>query len=258
METRHLSRYPFLKAASELVRSNSVSLDDLLSHPAYEESRRRGKQRVLDALNDLKVGQAPASGDEGANLLEVLSYPVARVLVSCVADEFLVRRYALAEAKTMNERLETEELDVVIEVAEDLDVSAHLEDEKLSMHFCDFLTYTSGLRGKEWKLVNHEMKKGYVLLSKKKFGRVLEQALSERIEMELPLPVTDEIIGAVSADVAEISEIVSQLREKMRDQDFGEITITKFPPCMKKLTSMAEKGENMPHAGRFAITTFLS
>ncbi|QLH74817.1 MAG: DNA primase large subunit PriL [Methanomassiliicoccales archaeon] len=258
METQLLSRYPFLKAASELVRSSNVSLDELLTHRAYEGPRARGKQRVMDALNDLKVGLVPTSSDEGAILLEVLSYPVARVLVSCVADEFLVRRYALAEAKTMHERLETEDLDIVVEVAEDLGVTAHRDGDVLSMHFCDFLRYTSGLRGKEWKLVNHELRKGFVVLPKKKFARVLEQALAEKIGMELPLPVSDDIMEAMAKDVAEITAVVSQMRERMKEQGFGEVSITKFPPCMKKLTVMAEKGENMPHAGRFAITTFLS
>jgi DNA primase large subunit len=72
------------------------------------------------------------------------------------------------------------------------------------------------------------------------------------------LPVTEEIMGWVETDVSELRSMVEVMKEKYRAKDFGEISITRFPPCMKKLTSMAEKGENMPHAGRFALTTFLS
>lgn len=253
-----MARYPFMRAASEFVRSQGVSLEDLLSSYFYEGSRRRGRKRVTDALEDVKVTSSPVGSDEGEALQEILSYPVARILVSCIADEFLIRRYALAEAKAMSDRLGTEDITVLVEVADDLDVSAHLEGERLSMHFADFLRFTSGLRGKEWKLVNQEVHRGYIQLKKDKFARVLEQALAERIENELPLPVTDEILVLCKADVDELSQQVVQMREKYRANDFGEISITKFPPCMKKLASMAEKGENMPHAGRFAITTFLS
>lgn len=253
-----MARYPFLRAASDLVRSHGVTLDDLLGHSAYEESRRRGRQRVLDALNDVKVTSKPVGSDDMSILLELLSYPMARVLISCVADDFLIRRYAIAEAKTMNDRLATEDMDTIREVAEDLGVSAHLEGERLSMYFADFLRHTSALRGKEWKLVNHEVRSGYIFLGKNKFSRVLEQALAERIESELPLPITDEILKLVDTDVTELRTLVDEMREKYRAKDFGEVTMTKFPPCMLKLTSMAEKGENMPHAGRFALTTFLS
>ncbi|OPY34818.1 MAG: DNA primase large subunit PriL [Methanomassiliicoccales archaeon PtaU1.Bin124] len=257
MEINQLARYPFMRSASEFVRKYNVSLEELLSSYFYEESRRRGRQRVLDALEDVKVISNPVGSDEREAMLEILAYPVARILVSCIADDFLIRRYAIAEAKAMNDRLQTEDISILVEVAEDLGVSAHRDDERLSMHFADFLKYTSGLRGKEWKLVNQEVRSGYILLKKDKFARVLEQALAERIEGELPLPVTDDILAMCKADVDELAQKVAQMREKYRSNDFGEISITKFPPCMKKLASMAEKGENMPHAGRFAITTFL-
>lgn len=253
-----MARYPFMRAASDFVRAQGVSLEELLSSYFYEGSRRRGRKRVTDALEEAKVTSSPVGSDEGEALLEILSYPVARILVSCIADDFLIRRYALAEAKAMSDRLGTEDITVLVEVAKDLGVSAQLEAERLSMHFADFLRYTSGLRGKEWKLVNQEVLNGYIQLKKDKFARVLEQALAERIENELPLPVTDEIMALCKNDAEELSVLVAQMREKYRANDFGEISITKFPPCMKKLAAMAEKGENMPHAGRFAITTFLS
>ena len=63
----------------------------------------------------------------------------------------------LDEAKTLAERLHTEDVYLQMEVASDLGVSSLLDGELPSMHFCDFLRYTSGIRGKEWKLVNQEV-----------------------------------------------------------------------------------------------------
>jgi DNA primase large subunit len=257
MDAEFLARYPFVKEASEFVRNRAISLEDLTSHTTYPEARRRGLKRVLEALNDTKIKTNPASTEEEI-LNEVLSYPLARMIVSSVGDDLLIRRYAMGEAKTLAERLQTEDVHLQFEVASDLGVSSQLDGELPSMHFCDFLRYTSGIRGKEWKLVNQEVKKGYISLSKVKFSRVLEQALDEKIERELPLLVTEAIIEAFKEDIEEVTAQVEEIRSKYKGNEFGEVRIVNFPPCMKALVSQAQAGKNMPHAGRFAMTTFLN
>ena len=96
MEPMRLARYPFLREASEFVRSHGVSLEELLTHPAYSQARRRGKERVLDAIAEARIATKAIGYGEEEAMMEVLSYPIARMLVSCLADEFLTRRYALA------------------------------------------------------------------------------------------------------------------------------------------------------------------
>ncbi|HEY3421050.1 MAG TPA: DNA primase large subunit PriL [Methanomassiliicoccales archaeon] len=257
MDEKSLARYPFIKGASEIVRNKGVSLADLMSQNSFPEARRRGRKRVLEALNDTKI-QTNSTGTEEDILAELLSYPVARMIVSSVGDDFLIRRYAMGEAKTLADRLSTEDVYLQMEVASDLGVSSQLDGELPSMHFCDFLKYTSGIRGKEWKLVNQEVKKGYISLPKVKFARVLEQALDEKIEHELPLPVTEAIIDAFQEEVGEVSAQVEEIRSKYKGNEFGEVRIVNFPPCMKALVSQAQAGKNMPHAGRFAMVTFLN
>jgi DNA primase large subunit len=257
MEFRELALYPFLREATQFVKERQLGLDDLIGHTMTAEARRRGKSRVLTALSDLSVPNSPVTSKDEA-VQEILSYPYARILVSCTGDEALVRRYALAEAKTFNERLKREDVATIIALAGELEVEASLEDGALRMHFTDFLSYTSGLRGPEWKLVNQDMRRGFVLLEKNKFVRVLEQALDEKIEDELPLPVNDELLEAVRTDLVEVIAALDAYKERYRDEGFGEVSILKFPPCMKKLVAMAQAGQNMPHAGRFALASFLS
>ncbi|MHC1679627.1 MAG: DNA primase [Methanomassiliicoccales archaeon] len=257
MEFRDLALYPFLRDATLFVKERQLGLDDLIGHTITAEARRRGKSRVLTALSELAIPNSPVTSEDEA-VQEILSYPYARILVSCIGDEALVRRYALAEAKTFNERLKKEDVATIIALAKELEVEASLEDGTLRMHFTDFLSYTSGLRGPEWKLVNQDMRKGFVLLEKNKFVRVLEQALDEKIEDELPLPVNDELLDAVKVDLEEVIAALDAYKEKYRDEGFGEVSILKFPPCMKKLVAMAQAGQNMPHAGRFALASFLS
>jgi DNA primase large subunit len=257
MEYRALARYPFLREATLFVKEHQLGLDELVSDIATAEARRRGKERVMSALRELTVPNNPVGSEEEA-VQEILSYPYARILVSCIGDEVLVRRYALAEAKAFNDRLRKEDMGTVVLLAKELEVEAVRDEEGLRMHFTDFLGYTSGLRGPEWKLVNQDLRSGYVYLEKGRFVRVLEQALNERIEDELPLPVNDEILDATEDDRRDIVAALEEHKERYRGEGFGEVSILKFPPCMRRLVAMAQSGQNMPHAGRFALTSFLS
>jgi len=256
MDVREYARYPFLRGASEFVKGSKVELEDLLSHSAFSQARMRGKERVLDAIEKASIDDNPMVTEE-ERLQEILSYPMARILVSCVGDGFLIRRYSLAEAKTAYDRMQTEKVETLMEIASELGVEATLVDGVPSMHFTDFLRFTSGLRSKEWKLVNTEVKRGMVSLPKIKFARVLEQALHDKIEDELPLPVTRSMLDVLKPDIGELKMLAEQMKDRYQVEGFGEVDVESFPPCMKRLVAMAQAGENISHPGRFALTSFL-
>lgn len=256
MDSLHYARFPFMKGATIYVRSQGVDLQALLASEAFAQARLRGKQRVLDALNEGRISSCPTAGEQ-ERLVEVLSYPVARMLVSCAGDGFLTRRYALAEAVTMNESLQHESPEFIVAVADELGVEAGIHDGTIRTHFSSFLRFTSRMRSKEWKLVNTEVRAGYVYLSKQRFSRILQQALQERIEDELPLEVSKDIMARLRPQTAEIRALVEERKQHFKAQDLGKISIVKFPPCMRRLVGIAQAGENMPHSGRFALTAFL-
>jgi DNA primase large subunit len=256
MEVREFARYPFLSGASAYVKDSKVELEDLLGHSAFSQARFRGKKRVLDAIERVAIDDA-AMATEDDQLQEILSYPMARILVSCVGDGFLIRRYALAEAKTAYERMQTEKVEVLMGMAKELGVEADLVEGVPRMHFTDFLRFTSGLRSKEWKLVNTEVVKGMVSLPKIRFARVLEQALHDKMEDELPLPVTKWMRDALKQDVNELKALAEQMKDRYQAEELGEVDVECFPPCMRRLVAMAQAGENIPHIGRFALTSFL-
>jgi len=250
------AKYPFLRDAAEHVKDHGIALDELLTHRAFQGARARGKARVIDALMHGIIQIRPMANEEDC-LEEILSYPMARMYVSGVDDRFLTRRYALAEGVAMRERLEREDLDMVEEVAYQLDVAASQEGNLLRIHFTDYLRYTSRMRSKEWKLVNTEVKRGYVFLSQAKFARVLQQALQDRLESELPLPLNDDILNALGDDVRELKDSATVMRNQYKAEDFGTVSVENFPPCMKHFIGMAQAGENMPHSARFSLTAFL-
>lgn len=256
MDEYRLAKFPFLREAARFVKEAGVTLDNVMNDPAFVEAIALGKARVEDALQSGMIGEFPKTSREEC-LLEILSYPVARIIVSCINDSFLIHRYALAEAVTMNKRLSDESVESLTSIADELGVKTAVIDESLRMHFTSYLRYTSRIRSIDWKLVNTEIHGGFVYLSKQRFTRILQQALQERIEDELPLEVNDDILNRFSTIISEIREMVNARKSKYRAEDFGKVSIVNFPPCMKRFIGMVQAGENIPHSGRFALTAFL-
>ncbi len=276
LDQKTAARYPFLKESADLLRQKGVTLETLISSLAYERARTLGKERVLEAIEFAKVVERPIATETDA-MNELLSYPVARMLVSCLGDEKFVRRYAIAEAKLANARLSSEVeraketklrrggappsggggADFVIRVAEELGLSVHMVGDSLAVDFSDYLRFSSAIKSKSWKLVNQDVRNGETLVDVKRLVRLVEQMITEKIVSELPLPVTDLIIEALTDDVEEIGSFLEQKRAEQPKKDFGKVSIVRFPPCMKKLLEMIRAGENVPHTGRFAIVAFL-
>jgi DNA primase large subunit len=96
MERRH-ARYPFLPGAREAV---AAAEEDVTAAATEDAVLERAGDRVQRAITDGTTGRPHAS-----TRVELLSYPVARMLVSSIEDPALVRKYAASEARTAIERL---------------------------------------------------------------------------------------------------------------------------------------------------------
>ena len=258
MDTLRAARYPFLQEASAFAESNSADIVALIMSPSYAEARRRGVDRILGAIRSSEVNYVPISFGDYERLMEVLSYPYARILVSCLNDRFLTKRYALAEAVKMNKTLSDEErASTVISIAKELGVDAVAKDDTLMMHFTDYLRLSSRIKSVDWKLVNSELFNGHVFLSTEKFCRALQNALQDKIESELPINVPKEIKDAVHKDVKHIEITLNEMKSRFGDNVGGDVSVEEFPPCMRALLAGTQNGLNLPHSGRFALVAFL-
>lgn len=250
------AKYPFLKESAEYVKGTGVTLEALVSGIAYERARMRGKERVMEVLHEGAIEDHPLTTEADA-VVELLSYPVARMIVSAVADPMFVRRYAIAEAKKANERLRNEDTAFVLRVAEELGLDVAIEQSRFSIDFVDFLRFSAKMRSRSWKLVNQELVRGRVMLTKPRLVRMIEAVLTERFSSELPLEVNDTILERFSKEIEEIKANLEERRREQQAEGMGRFSIVRFPPCMRKLLEMIRAGENVPHSGRFALVAFL-
>lgn len=256
------ARYPFLEAARDSVATEAVNLATVVEQD--QAVVERAMQRVITAIEDGETGEPHRDAR-----VELLSYPVARVLVSVVDERVLVRKYARAEAATAYDRFtadltETVELKSVSSTG--LDLEALLAEfnlqtavrETTTGYRVDVGTYlplAEDLWEDEWRLVNRALADGEVPVEEDELLTLLREAIRGRIEDGLPFDVPDAIATALEKQAAEVQEVLADL-ELTREID--TVVPDLFPPCMKALLDQIQKGEHLPHHSRFAITAFLA
>ena len=253
MDVFGFANYPFVNGALRYVDGLDFNLDELFSELVFEGVRERGKGRILEAMGD-GISKPSISDKTGAEK-ELLSYPVARILVSCINDTYLIRRYALAEAKSAHELLKKLPVASLKEFASEFNIDATIGEHASDMHFTDYIRFA--VRDPKWKLINRNMKHGRVSLSKDEFARILEEAVRKRIESNLPAEVPPEICSALENSIQEIRSEMEARRSEFSIEEFKEIMPDCFPPCVVHALSGVQSGVNLTHSMRFALTSFL-
>jgi DNA primase large subunit len=273
-EAARLCFYPFLSAASNSVEVSGVTLDDVIKAAAFERARVRGKERITEAIQEGTVSKPMIMRTAQAEM-ELLSYPFARILVSCIGNAHLVRRYALSEAKSAYTKLKEDSsrgssaaTDIIYEMAREFDIHADLsglpqEHLQVQLPFVDYLRYTTNLRDKRWKLVNRGLEKGQVSLRKNEFLRIVQEAIYERIKKDLPMEVPEALCKSIQKYAIDIEAELEERRKKFGDSGFESSAGFRvkdpscFPPCITHILANLKEGVNVPHTARFAVTAFL-
>jgi len=259
MDARTAARFPFLKGSVDYAGRNGPDLYDVLTDDRYSEVRTRGIKRVTGAISNHTIEDVALSGRDAERLCmnEILSYPYARILVSCINDRLLTKRYALAEAERMSALLNVEKSSINIIISE-LEINAQKAGGGIvNMHFADYLRYSYVMKATEWKLINMDIRNGYVRLSEEKFIRLLQNAYRARIEEELPLDVPPDIRELVSDEVDLVNEELRRMKNRLNPTAGQAVKNEFLPPCIKGIIGMAQAGQNLPHSARFALVTYL-
>ncbi|MFB6071939.1 MAG: DNA primase regulatory subunit PriL [Halobacterium sp.] len=262
MNARH-ARYPFLAEARAAVQEAGVDLARVVAED--DAVVERARERVVGSLTDGSVGERARS-----DRVELLSYPVARVLVSVVDENVLVRKYADAEASAAYDRFTADEADEseLKSVGDDASLTreallaefdladhVHATADGYDVDVPTYLLLSSSLRGDEWRLVNRALDDGRVPVSEPELDRLLREAVRERVADGLPLDVPEEVAEAMEAPATAVRDVLADM-DLTREID--TVVPELFPPCMKHLLNQVQRGEHLPHHSRFAITSFLA
>ena len=254
-----LAKYPFLEQSKNYVAENNLSVNEILNDPLYDRARTIGIERLDNAFKKRNVGSRSVVSDSDY-IMELLSYPIARMIAVCIDDIYFKRRYALSEARNCYENLLKENTNFVVDISKEFNLKLDYDEEteKIKIFFVDYLNYAP-TRYKEWKMINRDMMEGYIFVTRKDLARIIQEALRARINKELDdRKCSKGIYETFKEDIIRIQNKVKLHREKIEAAPVGKLDISKLPPCMKDILAAIQSGENVPHMGRFALVSFLS
>ena len=258
-ELTTLSKYPFLNESKRYVKENNLSTNELLDDPLYDRARSIGVERLDNAFNNRDVGNRSLATESDC-IMELLSYPIARMIAVCIDDIYFKRRYALGEAIHAFKNLLNESNSFLINISKEFNLKIKYSENtnKIRVFFVDYLQ-NAPTRYKEWKMINREMIDGYIKITRRDLARIIQEALRNKINNELDSKSCNKkIYNTFSSDIQRIQNTVMIHRKKIDAAPVGKLDMKKLPPCLKEIIAAIQAGENVPHMGRFALVSFLN
>jgi len=253
LETRDFAKYPFLKESQQFMLQNHESVDTFLQSSAGKVAIRYAVERVQRALSHaaqaIDTGSSSVPSDNLGVRLEVSSYALARVLVSCGKERALIDRLTRYEAQRAFAFLEADDETKREYVAAQVGFSFG----ESSLPVTRYVEITAGMKEERWRLVNREVIEGRVKIEPLEAEELLKEQIRVTLLSQLPLDVPWSLCEELAPYVSRIQETFQQ---KMLE-DFGEVDESCFPPCMQAIVSALSGGLNITHSGRFALTAFL-
>jgi|TARA_B100001964_G_scaffold110072_1_gene123026 DNA primase large subunit len=251
-----LAKYPFLDEAGDYIKARDLSLVDI-SQPDFNLVIRRARQRVLQAIRSREV-----SGEMDTPEIEILSFPIALILVKAANLDHLISRYSHAEAIRVEKFLEDEREDLIVEIFRNiLKINVVLVTSKISfskhnykISIIDYLRRATRFHELQWKLINRKVDNGNVYLKSNELIRLIRQEIESKIQDKLKEMVVPQLPQSFIKTIQELS-ILSPPPPKLTGK--ANISPDKYPPCVKAALDLLKKGENLPHYGRFLLTTYL-
>ncbi|MFX1562221.1 MAG: hypothetical protein ACFFDP_02820 [Promethearchaeota archaeon] len=256
---REAAKYPWSKAARDLLKTLDVSLSEIDKNSRVLQ---RAKQRLLSSMDTKSRSQI--FEEDVDEYIELTSFFVSKAIIDAVGSMFLRRRWATAEAKRAEHFLHKESDAKLASIAKREfewklnSKTTHIAGRVFShsLHFANYLSGAASFHEREWKLVNKRLNDGLVLLRKGETARVLSAAVEKLLLRDIK-KVKASFPENIQQVYEEIEALVRSRTDRMKQELTGEIVPDAYPPCMKVLLADMMESKPLSHIARFAITAFL-
>ncbi|MDH3695885.1 MAG: DNA primase [Nitrosopumilus sp.] len=257
-----IAKYPFLADAGQYLKDKGFTLEQFGTDPDLKQLIDKAFNRIQVAA-DGKIYKSDLIGDqvskEAALPREVFSFLLAIVLLKLSGIHTLIKRFALAEARRAEKFLEKDlatisdesKKQLAIRVINDLfSVQVEKLDDYFVIPISDYLKHSINFHEREWKLINRHVENGRVFLTPHETVRLIRKELGTYINSKIINAKTPTMISGFEDSVNKLV---------LLSKKFITFTVTtgEYPPCIKHAIEVLEKGENLPHSGRFMLATFL-
>jgi len=257
-----IAKYPFLADAGQYLKDKGFTLEQFGTDPDLKQLVGKAFERIQVAA-DGKIYKSDLIGDqvskEAALPREVFSFLLAIVLLKLCGMHTLIKRFALAEARRAEKYLEKDlanisdesKKELAIKIIDDLfSVQVEKLDDYFVISVSDYLKHSINFHEREWKLINRHVENGQVFLTPHETVRLIRKELGTYINSKIINAKTPVMISGFEDSV---NKLVSLSKK------FITFTVStgENPPCIKHAIEELEKGENLPHSGRFMLAAFL-
>ncbi len=245
-----LAKYPFLKEAGDYVKGLSLSIEDLRQDD-YQPALKRAKDRVIEAIQKNFISIEILEPN-----LEILSFPLALMLVKAIGIDYFMHRYSLAESLRAERLLEKEKKSIISNIFKSafnvnlISIEHDVFDFKMGM--IDYLLRATHFHKPEWKLINRIVEKGFVYVKTHELVRLMREEI-RRIVYERMKSLS---LPKIPENVKEIVDEISKALPPVPSKELQEVTPGMFPPCVMHVLDLLQKGQNVPHYGRFLLTSY--
>ena len=254
------AKYPFLPGSGDYLRDKGFTLEQFGNDPDLRVVVDRAFERVAAAASGgvykSKMADRPRRGDIERQL-EMFSFLLAVVLIRLSGMDTLVRRFALAESRRAEAHLEKDlggGGDLAVRLIDDLfDVSVSEAGGGFAISVADYVRHAVKFHEVEWKLVNRRVAGGLVSLSRHETVRLVRGELNDLILKRVRSAPVPDMLPSFEAPVAELVAMAKRLEPAPPPQAGAD---AEPPPCIKHAMAVLERGENLPHSGRFMLATF--
>ncbi|HJJ30346.1 MAG TPA: DNA primase regulatory subunit PriL [Methanocorpusculum sp.] len=246
VEKRDLAHYPFLPEAQGLLASRGIKVSGLSSSKIGSSYLDQATERVILALDGKTV--YPESEDDVVS--DIITYVLARVLVSSTKDKRTIDRLCKMEASRAYAYFHVEENELLKKrVCEELG----LELGDGSLPVIRYIGLASRVRDPKWRLINREVDDGKVSVSSDEMDVLIAERIRTILSSGLPLDIPE----SIAREYLPWSDKIMAAVQQRTLVEFGAIDESAYPPCIQSLISAASAGVNLTHSGRFSMTAFL-
>jgi len=129
-------------------------------------------------------------------------------------------------------------------------VNVQKKDNYFIIPVSDYLKHSVFFHEKEWKLINRHLEKGKVILTSHEAVRLIRKELDSYISSKIKSVNTPTMVETFQKPVDKLITLAKKF-------SVPRVESTEYPPCIKHAIDVLDKGENLPHSGRFLLGTYL-
>lgn len=199
---------------------------------------------------------------------EVAAHRLAFLIAASLRNKVLENRFVVFEAKRLSFYAGRLPIDCKVELAKLLGLSLRNADEvvrysegritpfQYAVSLTEYLKFRIG-QDPNWALVNRPVVRGFVLLNHYEITRIMEEVFKSNLGRYAERIRADrELVEVVEELVKRREDLQKLLTSKLPRKRRGEVG--GFPPCILNLIERLKEGENLSHAARFALASYLS